>query len=364
MGNKRFKGLLLACLALALCLNALGLGALAEERMEVEIPVVARGADCTVALLDATGREIQTLPLKAGEEKLFTVLLDRLGSTKYILRLKDEDTDEIDFDSTVYNVELTLYNRDDGKLGYVVVIHLPGKPKDKLEVAEFVNIPRQTAVSIDPPVKKVVTGSPATPGVFTFELRAVSNTAGLEKLPMPRGSEAQLVTIQITGAGEKEFGPITFTQPGTYVYAISEQRGSATGYTYDAAAYTVTATVAKGDRGLEVAMAITRDGRAADGITFTNVYTAPSASPSVSPSASASPSPSVSPSASGSAPSVSPTPTTHSPSDGGGGGGSGSSPRTGDVRNLALWIGVSVALLLLIAALAAYYLRSRRRNKR
>ena len=43
MGNKRFKGLLLACLALALCLNALGLGALAEERMEVKIPVVARG---------------------------------------------------------------------------------------------------------------------------------------------------------------------------------------------------------------------------------------------------------------------------------------------------------------------------------
>ena len=337
MGNKRFKGLLLACLALALCLNALCLGALAEERMEVGIPVVAQGADCTVALQDAAGKEIKTIQLKAGENKLFTVLLDRLGSTEYTLRLKDADTDEINYDGTVFNISLTLYNKEDGELGHVLVIHLPDTPKEKLETAKFVNIPKQTAVSIDPPVKKVVTGSPATSEVFTFVLRAVSNTAGLERMPMPKGSEAQQVTVQITGAGEKEFGPITFTRPGVYVYAVSEQRGSATGYTYDAAAYTVTATVTRGDGGLEETMTITRDGRAVDGITFTNAYTAPTATPTVKPT-----------------------------NDGGSSssGRTGTSPRTGDVRNLALWIGVSVALLLLIAALVAYYLRSRRRGRR
>ena len=90
--------------------------------------------------------------------------------------------------------------------------------------------PVTTKISV--PIKKAVSGNPTEAEEFKFDLQAV--TAGA---PMPTAS-----TITINGEGTANFGDIIFAEEGTWVYTISEQIGSAAGYTYDNTVYIMTVT--------------------------------------------------------------------------------------------------------------------------
>ena len=64
-------------------------------------------------------------------------------------------------------------------------------------------------------------------------------------MPMPEGSEGDTKSVEITmpaaeGEDWKEFGEIIFTEPGTYVYEITEIAGDAEGFTYDDNVITIT----------------------------------------------------------------------------------------------------------------------------
>ena len=95
----------------------------------------------------------------------------------------------------------------------------------------------------DPPVKKVVTGdTPAPTETFKFTLTAVKyeGEGKVDKLPMPEEANgAQSMTVEIEGEGEKEFGEFPLTVPGKYTYTITEEKGSAEGYTYSEEVYTI-----------------------------------------------------------------------------------------------------------------------------
>lgn len=339
MWKKRMGKGIMAYMALILLLNSFSLGAFAAESIRMDIPIVARGADCEAVIADANGNTLQTLALKKGVESSFTVECDGLKRFVYTVRLTDADTDDVIYDKTVYETAVTLYYRPSGELSGALEIRLAGDvAAPKKETAEFVN-KVITPVSIDPPVKKRVEGSPKSDGTFTFVMTAVSNTAGLERMPMPNGAAEQRVTMQIIGSGEKEFGDIELKEEGVYTYAITEQKGDAAGYTYDTSVYNVIATVTRGENGLAVTTVRTKDGVETDDIVFTNVYTEPASSDTAG--------------------------TTSTSSSGGDSGtGTGTSPRTGDERNLGFWIGSSAAVLLAILALAVYYIRQRRRDKR
>lgn len=84
----------------------------------------------------------------------------------------------------------------------------------------------------DPPVtiSKVITGDkPKSDSVFTFVMEAETE-----------GAPEPLRSVAIKGEGTAEFGDITFTEPGTYVYRVYEQAGDARGYAYDSTVYYVT----------------------------------------------------------------------------------------------------------------------------
>ena len=126
----------------------------------------------------------------------------------------------------------------------------------------------------DPPVSKVITGDqPAEDSEFSFTMKEDKASE-----PMPEGSEQGVKTITRKGAGPVEFGSITFTEPGSYIYTISEQNEKIDGYRFDQSVYQITYTVTEDAEGkLTSAIAITEDGKPVDGkiITFRNHYTAP-----------------------------------------------------------------------------------------
>ena len=132
----------------------------------------------------------------------------------------------------------------------------------------------------DPPVKKVVKGDkPAVYPAFDFVITPVSTTAaGLAAATMPMPEKTRL---SITGPGSAEFGNITFSREGTYVYSISETAGIEDGWTYDRSSCTVTYKVTKSADGrlLTVQRTITKDGSAADDVVFTNTYREPAPEP-------------------------------------------------------------------------------------
>ena len=93
---------------------------------------------------------------------------------------------------------------------------------------------------------------------------------------MPKGSSGQTKTITVRGAGSYEFGVIRFTEPGTYVYTMTEKDNRAAGYTYDTSEYTLTCTVTE-SRGNKVSVKaeVTKDGNRTGKAKFTNRYKKP-----------------------------------------------------------------------------------------
>lgn len=98
-------------------------------------------------------------------------------------------------------------------------------------------------------------------------------------MPMPLGSQQEIVTMEVRGAGSFEFGTIKFTMPGTYVYEIRELNTKAANYTYDTAVYTVTYEITQNGDKLEAARTITKNAgdkaEKAGDVVFINNYTRP-----------------------------------------------------------------------------------------
>jgi len=127
------------------------------------------------------------------------------------------------------------------------------------------------AVTSDPPVQKIVQGTPATPATFTFRMKAVTTGA-----PMPEGSVDGVKTTQITGTGSSEFGIMTYTGPGEWTYEITEVNDGAANYTYDATVYTLTVKVVEVAEGTQVKLVKTETVTGGNGaVVFTNTYKEP-----------------------------------------------------------------------------------------
>ena len=171
------------------------------------------------------------------------------------------------YDQTVYTFTYKVKDVN-GDLQSELVIT---KGTEEVNTAEFTNVYKPNPVKVDPPVEKVVVGSPENPSTFTFRLKTLNPNN-----PMPQGSSNGVKTVTITGAGETEFGEFEFTEEGTYVYEISEEVGSDSNYAYDASTYTITYTVTDDNGQLVVdTMVVKDDGTQIPVATFVNTYTEP-----------------------------------------------------------------------------------------
>ena len=121
---------------------------------------------------------------------------------------------------------------------------------------------------------------------FGFKLEAVTNGAPLpEQQSESNGKRyAECVVKDKTGTTEGtpvefNFGKVTFTKPGEYVYDITEviptdNEDKIAGVSYDGSSYHVTVTITDDGSG-QLTMTghtITKDGAPADSVKFTNTY--------------------------------------------------------------------------------------------
>lgn len=175
------------------------------------------------------------------------------------------------YDKQVHIIKVYVRNTTDGLQAYTVIEVENGvKVSDIAYENKYVAGTASHELMIDPPVKKIVSGSPATDSVFTFKLEAVNLSN-----PMPAGSADGVKTITITGNGEAEFGTWSYDTSGVYYYKISEVNTGEIGYTYDTAVYTITDRV-KDENGLLVLTRTVTNlaGEQVAECTFLNQYTA------------------------------------------------------------------------------------------
>ena len=91
-----------------------------------------------------------------------------------------------------------------------------------------------------------------------------------ETNPMPDIKE-----ITIKENGSAEFGPMTYTEPGKYVYSVYQQAGNAEHFTYDSTIYTVTVSIENdGNGSLKSGIFATKNNSTdkVDKIVFSNSY--------------------------------------------------------------------------------------------
>jgi len=144
----------------------------------------------------------------------------------------------------------------------------------------------------DPPVEKLVevkNGKAPTDSEFIFKMRP--NALGY---PMPENDEAEYdpasgtLTMKKHGPGSYEFGWMYFGTDHvgkTYTYTIYEAAGDDAHYKYDTMIYILTIVVNQDPETKEISLDISYadpEGRPADAVKFTNVYT-PSDNPPPSP---------------------------------------------------------------------------------
>lgn len=129
-----------------------------------------------------------------------------------------------------------------------------------------------STAKLDPPVRKVITdqygNSITSDEKFEFVMTPSADA------PMPEGTAAGTPKTVTAGAGEIEFGEISYTTVGgPYVYTFTEKAGSNSRWTYDDSVYTMTVNVIRNaDDKLEAQKTITKNGTEVSTVEFTNSY--------------------------------------------------------------------------------------------
>ena len=173
------------------------------------------------------------------------------GTYTYTVRENDSSESGITEDGSLYTIVVTVTDNGDGKLAADVSITKDGTKTDAVTFDNSYD-PSKTGVTISG--TKELTGKDIENNMFTFQI------TGDNGAPMPSATE-----VQNTGSSFA-FGTIEYTEPGTYVYHISEVNDGKTGYTYDGTVYDVTVVVTDTDGALHA------DVSGADAIVFKNSY--------------------------------------------------------------------------------------------
>lgn len=125
-------------------------------------------------------------------------------------------------------------------------------------------------------VRKEIDGEvPAQKDIFHFTLMAMQTDAkNVTVMPTPEGTQRSY-NFTITGDNKKTLNQIVFTEPGNYIYQLTEQDDGLPGYVADKSTYEIRYHVVQGERGLTQTNEIYKDGEKVDEIVFTDHYRCP-----------------------------------------------------------------------------------------
>ncbi len=193
---------------------------------------------------------------------------DTVGTYKYII--SEDDTKRIGgfaYDTKDYYITVEVVDNNDATLTAAITSVRRGESEADSQPATdivFENNYYTIATTLQISGTKLLTGKVMQVGEFEFEMKAV--TAGA---PLPPGG-----TVVVNEEnGSFAFTAITFTNPGTYVYTITEVEGGDTRYTYDKAVYTITVVVTDNSEGrLLRTYTMTKNGNASGEVVFSNNF--------------------------------------------------------------------------------------------
>lgn len=191
----------------------------------------------------------------AGNVAMSAVTYTTAGKHDYVLREVGAGTTHngVTFDGKSIAIHTKVVDNGEGSL---VVEH--AFATDDVN-ATFVNTYAHGTTSVVLGATKVLSGKALADGQFTFALTAEDGT---------------VYQAKNDAAGSVAFPALTFAEPGTYVYTISEVNDKQANVTYDTATYQVVVNVVDDGQGNLVAT-VAYDGGAAP--TFKNSYTEPPA---------------------------------------------------------------------------------------
>ena len=191
----------------------------------------------------------------AGNVTMSAVRYTTAGEHDYILHEVGAGTTHngVTFDGKLIAIHTKVVDNGEGSL---VVKHALATDDAN---AAFVNTYAHSTTSVVLGATKVLSGKTLADGQFTFALTAEDGT---------------VYQAKNDAAGSVAFPALTFAEPGTYVYTISEVNDKQANVTYDTATYNVVVNVVDDGQGNLVATVAYDDGAAP---TFKNSYTEPPA---------------------------------------------------------------------------------------
>lgn len=191
----------------------------------------------------------------AGNVAMSAVRYTTAGKHDYVLREVGAGTTHngVTFDGKSIAIRTSVVDNGEGSL---VVKHALATDDAN---AAFVNTYAHGTTSVVLGATKVLSGKALADGQFTFVLTAEDGT---------------VYQAKNDAAGSVAFPALTFAEPGTYVYTISEVNDKQANVTYDTATHRVVVNVVDDGQGNLVATVAYDDGAAP---TFKNSYTEPPA---------------------------------------------------------------------------------------
>ena len=158
------------------------------------------------------------------------------------------------YDGTTYTVVTTVSDNGDGTLA---ATH---KLEGTTESAGFTNKYHAMPTQVSIGAIKVLGGRELKKDEFSFKL-------------VGEGIES---TVTNDADGKINFDKFEYSEPGTYVYIISEVKGDEAGMTYDKSVFTATVNVADdGEGNLKANVAFAKGDKSVEGIVFNNTYKKP-----------------------------------------------------------------------------------------
>ncbi|MBQ7836747.1 MAG: hypothetical protein IJ389_05780 [Clostridia bacterium] len=166
---------------------------------------------------------------------------DAVGTYYYVVRENSSaQLGGITYDSTEYAVVVNVTDDGNGKLVAEKIVY-KSKGASTAEKIVFVNTYDPDSVSVTYTGVKVLDGRPLKAGEFTFLLYKSDSSYTVQ------GDALQSVTNN--GNGAFAFDALTFSETGTYYYAVAEKTGSAGGVKYDQTVYGIKIVVTDNNTG-------------------------------------------------------------------------------------------------------------------
>ena len=160
----------------------------------------------------------------------------------------------VTYDGTTYTVVTTVSDNGDGTL---TATH---KLEGTTESAGFTNKYHAMPTQVSIGAIKVLEGRELKKDEFSFKLV---------------GEDIES-TVTNDADGKINFDKFEYSEPGTYVYTISEVKGDEVGMTYDKSVFTATVNVVDdGEGSLKANVAFTKGDKSVEGIVFNNTYKKP-----------------------------------------------------------------------------------------